>query len=71
MDLSEGIALKGGVNLEKLQNLVNTESSAQADQLSSHSLVAHSRILPELSLGDFNPNAVPITSTYHPLSSNY
>jgi hypothetical protein len=54
LDLAEGIALKGGVNLERLQNLLEQDSSSSpAEDLSPHALRAHSRMLPELSLGTY------------------
>ena len=52
LDLAEGIALKGGVNLERLQNLLDSSSSGSpSEELSPHAYRAHSRMLPELSLG--------------------
>ena len=53
LDLAEGIALKGGVNLERLQNLLDSSSSGSSpsEELTPHAYRAHSRMLPELSLG--------------------
>lgn len=51
LDLAEGIALRAGVNLDRLDNLIRVNNSSAGDQLSPHSLSAHSRMLPELSLG--------------------
>jgi hypothetical protein len=51
LDLAEGIALRAGVNLDRLDNLVRVNNSSASEQLSPHSLSAHSRMLPELSLG--------------------
>lgn len=58
LDLAEGIALKGGVNLERLQSLLKQDSSSSgsssgspSEELSPHAYRAHSRMLPELSLG--------------------
>lgn len=55
LDLAEGIALKGGVNLERLQSLLKQDSSSGSgsgnEELSPHAYRAHSRMLPELSLG--------------------
>jgi hypothetical protein len=51
LDLAEGIALRAGVNLDRLDNLIRVNNSSASEQLSPHSLIAHSRMLPELSLG--------------------
>ena len=51
MDLAEGIALRGGVNLDRLQSLLRQEENSTAEALSPYAHNAHSRFLPELSLG--------------------
>ena len=51
MDLAEGIALRGGVNLDRLQSLLKQEENSTAEALLPYAHNAHSRFLPELSLG--------------------
>lgn len=53
VDLAEGIALRGGVNLDRLQSLLDKDKENTAvEPLSPYAYSAHSRFLPELSLGN-------------------
>lgn len=55
MDLAEGIALRGGVNVERLGILLLPETK-NIEPLSVYAFNTHSRFLPELSLGGWVGN---------------